>query len=194
MAGKSKRRKIDWEKIEGQYRAGQLSVAEISRGHGLTPGAVHNRAKRYGWSRDLTKQVRERVRAKLVTDDVSGHKTDEIIESASTTGAAVIKTHRKDIAQLQALEQRLIAELGDPDNPPQKVHVTSFQGVVTLTQLQLTVSERSQSLQALANVQHKRIQLQRQAFNLDEESGPGNGIDDLLQTVYARSKPLVDED
>ena len=189
----AKRRKIDWEKIECDYRAGQLSASEIARQHKITPHAIYNRARRNGWQRDLTKQVRERVRAKLVTEDVTGRKADEIIETASDVGATVIKTHRKDIAKLQKMEQRILLELGDPDNPPQKVHVTSYQGDVTLTPLHLTVSERAQALQALANVQHKRVQLQRQAFNLDEERSASSEIADFLNEVTKRNKGLVND-
>jgi len=183
--------KTDWEKIEGQYRAGQLSVNEIAREHGITPGAIHNRAKRYAWSRDLTKQVRERVRAKLVTEDVTGHNVDTIIEEASEVGATVVRLQRQDIARMQIMEQRILAELGDINNPPTKVHISAFQGEVTQTVLHLTVTERAQALQALANVQHKRIQLERQAYNLDEGAHTDDPFAEFIKSIQANRVDLV---
>ena len=50
MAGKlnEPRPAIDWEKIEREYRAGQLSVVEIGRQHGISHTAINKRAKRDG--------------------------------------------------------------------------------------------------------------------------------------------------
>ncbi|MDA3904148.1 MAG: hypothetical protein PF441_11955 [Desulfuromusa sp.] len=184
------RKKIDWESIQDQYRAGQLSISEIARQHTITPGAIHNKAKRYGWSRDLTDKVRERVKAKLVTEDVTGHNADAIIESASDIGVAVIRTQRKDIAKLQSLEQSLLSELGDEENKPTKVHVSNYQGEVKLTPLLITVTDRASALQSLANVQHKRIQLQRQAFNLDDNKGGDNPLEDFFNEIQRRNQGL----
>lgn len=42
---------IDWERIEGDYRAGILSLREIAEAGGCTEGAIRKRAKRDGWDR-----------------------------------------------------------------------------------------------------------------------------------------------
>ena len=39
----------DWEAIEREYRAGQLSVREIARQHDVSAPAIVKRAKRLGW-------------------------------------------------------------------------------------------------------------------------------------------------
>ena len=56
----------DWDAIEREYRAGQLSIKELARQHKLSDTAIHKRAKAKGWTRDLSSAVRTRVRESLV--------------------------------------------------------------------------------------------------------------------------------
>jgi len=42
---------IDWEAVERDYRAGTLSLRELSRKHGCSHSAIANRAGREGWTR-----------------------------------------------------------------------------------------------------------------------------------------------
>jgi hypothetical protein len=55
-----------------EYRAGQLSIREIGRQHGLSDTAIRNRAKAKGWTRDLSGAVRSRVREELVRGGFAG--------------------------------------------------------------------------------------------------------------------------
>ena len=50
-------KKTDWEAIESAYRAGSLSVRALLI---LTAQAstIRSRAKKHGWQRDLTEQVK----------------------------------------------------------------------------------------------------------------------------------------
>lgn len=165
------KRVVDWEAIEREYRAGQLSVNAIAKAHGITEGAIRKRVNTHGWGkRDLANEVREKVREKLVRREVrkDDANTEEIIDAASERGALVIETHRRDINKLRELEQALMAELGDPDKPPTKLYLAQYQGQVIQKEVGIAVTERASALHALAAVQHKRIQLERQAFNLDE--------------------------
>ena len=164
------KRIVDWEAIEREYRAGVLSICAIAKAHGISDAAIHKKAKLRGWCRDLAEQVRAKVREKLVRAEVrkSNASPEEIIDAASERGAVVIETHRKDINKLREIEQQLLAELGDPDNPPTKLYLAQYQGQVVQQIVGIAVTERASALQALSSVQHKRIQLERQAFNLDE--------------------------
>ncbi len=163
----AKRKQIDWEAIEREYRAGQKSLREIGRGFDCTEGAIRKKAKACGWERDLADRVRKRVREKLVRKKVriSNISDEEIIETNADEGVQLVFSHRKDIAALQELEEQLIAELKDN---PTKLYITQYQGEIVQKTVGLTASERSAAANNLANVQHKRIQLERQAFNLDE--------------------------
>ena len=88
MSGKT----TDWEAIERAYRAGQLSVRALAEKFGVSHPAVSKRAKKEGWQRDLTEQVRAAVKRKVTKavttkDNHSDVVTDaEIIEEAAEAG------------------------------------------------------------------------------------------------------------
>lgn len=161
------RKKIDWEAIEREYRAGIKSVCEIASEYNCTEGAIRYRAKTRGWQRELASKIRKRIREKLLRNNLrkDNVKDEEIVEASSDEGVQLVFSHRKDIAALRELETNLIEEL---KNNPTKLYITQYQGKIVQKELSLTASERAAAANNLANVQHKRIQLQRQAFSLDE--------------------------
>ena len=57
----SKKKPIDWERIELDYRAGLLSLREIATKSDVSEGAIRKRAKRDSWLRDLSEKVKLRV-------------------------------------------------------------------------------------------------------------------------------------
>lgn len=193
MAGK--RKQIDWEAIEREFRAGQLSLREIGREYGVSAPAITKKAKKEGWSRDLSNQVRKAVNAKLVNTEVNRGNASvneaEVIEAAAERGAEVIRLHRADIANLRNLEAQLLEELADN---PTKLYITQYQGQIIQSEVGIAVTERASALQALAGVQHKRIQLERQAFNLDEKQGPVSDLNSVLDEVASRNASLVKDD
>lgn len=156
-----KKKAPDWEAIEREYRAGQLSNAEIARAHGITPSAITMKAKRCEWVKDLSTQVREKVRADLVKDGVNSVNAREAIETAAARGVEVVRSHRRDIAKVRqrteaigAQVDRLIERTGSmqPDDP-------AFH-----TLIDTAARANSQLAQALARV----VPLERQAFSLDD--------------------------
>lgn len=163
------KKRYDWEPIEKEYAAGQLSEGDLSRKHGPSRTAISKHMKKagiiYG---SLASNVRLKIAAKLVADEVAGQvASEEAIEAAATTGATVIKSHRNDIRQLQVAEEKLLAELFDN---PTKLYITQHQGEIIEKEVDLTVTERLTGLSNLANVRAKRIVLERQAFALDDPS------------------------
>jgi predicted DNA-binding protein YlxM (UPF0122 family) len=172
-----RRKIIDWEGIEQDYRAGQFSLHEIAKKHEITHQAISIRAKRKGWKRDLSRQVKKRLAEKLVTDVVGRPATEEeITEAAAQRAVELIKLHRKDIANLQEQEQKILAELGDN---PTKLWVGQYQGQVIEHVVGIAVTERASALQALASVQHKRIALERQAYGIDDDGRRPDHIEEL---------------
>ena len=154
------KRKLDWEAIEREYRAGQISVREIAKGHGISDTAIRKAAKAEGWERALAEQVRKAVREKLVRIDSSRDlraNDREVLEGAAARGMEVVQSHRRDIRQLSdiadTLADRLRATLsGDP-----------------VEGLCLGKTESAGDLlEKLTRVRARLIPLERQAFNLDE--------------------------
>jgi len=187
-----KRKKYDWATIESEYRTGTYSDAELARRHGCSRAAIQKWVKKEGWTRDLSVAVSKSFRAKLIQADaeaagrVAGGVAERVaekvasgsldttatdeesIDRAAETRFQVVASHRRDIAELRKLEIELISELR---NNPTKLYITQYQGKIIQAELGLTVAERAQAANNLANVQHKRIALERQAFNLDAQLG-----------------------
>ncbi len=182
----AQREKIDWEKGDKLIRLGQLSAAEIGRQLGCPTSTVTRRIKSKGIVRDKTDEVRTRTRAALITKkDATQPATqravadvdDNDIASAVELNVSLILSHRADIKRLANVEQRLLKELGDDIKPPNKLYLAQYQGNVIQKEVNLTVTERASTLSSLANVLQRRIQLERQAFGIDDdENKPGTGL------------------
>lgn len=183
---KRKRREFDWELIHREWRTNQFSDAELSRRHGCSRAAIQKRRDKEGWVRDLSEDVRILSNAKLISEDakVAGEvagcnadgKVKSEVELAAETRVSVVRSHRKDISTLMALEQQLLMELADN---PQKAYVCNHKGVILSQNFDLAVTDKSAALNNLANVQHKRIQLERQAFNIQDD----DALDDKVEKV-----------
>jgi len=157
----------DWEKIEGEYRLGQLSIREIARNYGVTDTAIRKRAKERGWLRELAEKVRVAVREKLVRSDglqqgSQGQRVrdPELVDGAADRGFHVVTSHRGDLTQLHGLKRVLADRLsiilqgGTPDG--------------------VCLGERESAgdlLEKLSRVTARLIPLERQAYNLDSEAG-----------------------
>lgn len=111
MPAPAPKRQVDWERIEAEYRAGQLSIAEIGRQAGVSHVAILKRAKKYGWTRNLAAKVKAEVTARLVTDGVTATTSREAVELAAERGVEVVRQHRQDIGRGRRLTNSLLQEL-----------------------------------------------------------------------------------
>jgi len=55
------KKKIDWDRIEVDYRAGIKTLRDIAAEHSISHGAITKRCKRDGWVRDLTAKIQAKV-------------------------------------------------------------------------------------------------------------------------------------
>lgn len=147
--------KIDWEAIEREYRAGQLSIREIAKRNEITDGAIRRKAKVGEWQRDLSDQVREAVRSKLVRADVrtSTASVKDIVAEAAARGVDIVLRHRKDISRLNALKEKIATKAE-----------TILDTVTTLEDL----NDASQAVESLGRTVGRLIPLERQAFGMDK--------------------------
>ena len=138
-------RNIDWERIEREFRAGQLSIAEIARDHGISRAAIHQRARKDGWKRNLAPQVREEIALRLVTPEITPVNAREAIDTAAARGVEVVRQHRALLSDTLGLIRGLLA---DQRSDERKIEAA-------------VARDLSTALKSL-------IPLERQAFNLDE--------------------------
>lgn len=154
---------VDWEAVEREYRAGQLSLREIGRLFKVTDTAIRKRAKAENWQRDLTDKVREAVRNKLVRDGSQSQRAndEEIVEAAADRSHNVVLSHRTDISQLRALSTILATRLSQ--------HLDGISGEGPGIGDKESATDM---LEKLTRIRARLIPLERQAFNIDNGSDP----------------------
>lgn len=112
---------IDWEVVHLDYRANVLSIRQIAARHGITDGAIRKRAKRDGWVRDLSSEIREvaegmvreseaRAVSPVRTDVRTIPERDTILANASAIVEQKLRT-RRQLGQSQEVFESLIGEL-----------------------------------------------------------------------------------
>lgn len=181
----------DWEGIEREYRANQLSVSEIGRQFGVSHTAINKRAAKEGWARDLTERVRKEVSARLVSDGVSTEGIRETVKEAAERVVVLVREHRADIRVNREAATKLLRELHEAiDNRADIEEAIEEEtaepvGEETKTAEQARLKRRARMLAAVALPSHAQvasqlattlktlIPLERQAFNLQDGSGEG---------------------
>ena len=194
----------DWEKIEADYRAGILSLREIAEAHpGTNHVAIARKAKREGWSRDLSAKIRAKADAlvteRTVTADVTAERRvseREIIDANAQAIVSVRLAHRKDIQRSRSITMRLLEELElqsgrenaelleqlgelmrrEDDRGQDKLN-DLYQKIISLPGRAKTMKDLGESLRVL-------VTLERQAFGLDDkDQKPQDSLTTLLQTI-----------
>jgi len=166
----------DWEAIEREFRAGQLSTREIGRQHDISHAAINKRAKAEGWVKDLAAKVRREVSNRLVSTQVSNGNAREAVETAAARGVELVRQHQSSLGRANRIAETLMAELergcdrldeiedaiaeetADDANANRR---NAMLKAVSLPARAGTLRELSQALKNL-------IPLERQAFNLDD--------------------------
>ena len=165
----------DWEAIERAYRAGSLSVRAIGESQGVNHATILKRAKKEGWARDLTEQVRIATKQKVTTSVTSTSNqaplvTDaEIIDEASSQAASVVLAHRTVLANWRAIADKLSVALAEIDVDEDNL------------------GDFSRALNAGVDAQLKVIKGERQAYGLDSEEG-NKTVDEIAAMMDELSK------
>lgn len=206
MAGKKKRKKIDWEAIEREIRAGQLSIREIARLYGCGESSIRKHKKKYNITPDLSKRVAEKVRTELVRSEVRTNdpKTDQaIVDSAAARGVEVIKSHRAKIFYGEAVVEKLFAQLHEVvDNRDEIEGQIEEETKEDVDPKRRAMMLRAVSIQANASTAvslsaalKNLVVLGRQAFNIDEGDRlrPDGGLKEVLDSLDGKTWGLPSE-
>jgi len=183
-----KRRRIDWEAVERDYRTGKFTLRELEAKHRAGYAKISARAKREGWTKDLADVVRQATKAALIAEVATARATEGQNEATSVVLAAaelnkqVILQHRAELRTARALAMDLLAEVqsqrllaadkellaqllaGEAEDIKQ---VADAQRVVHKA---LATGSRVSSSKALAETLTKLHLGERTAFSLDEAS------------------------
>lgn len=151
---------VDWEKVEGDYRAGVKTNYAIADEHGISEALVRKNAKKYGWTRDLTDKIKAAMRAAISLPggrDLAPLPEAEIVEIAAGLQVKIIHRHQDQLSRLSRAADTLTRQLEPLLNDPM------------LLVPNLAIVEK------LTTVTASLIKLERQAFNIDAEGGTDEG-------------------
>lgn len=189
-----KRRKIDWEAIERDWRTGKFTLRELEAKWDVDNATISRRMRAdkavdpTRWQKDLSKVVRQATNAKLMADMVSSEVSkgqqdvSNVIQVAAEINTSVILRHREDIKATRSLAMAMLNELGTATHSPEQLAALfeAVQSDMSETELMtargafnalMKLSSRVASIQKLADTLTKVQTLERKAFGLDEEGG-----------------------
>ena len=170
---------VDWEAVEREFRAGQLSTREIGRQHGVSHVAINKRAKADGWTRNLAQRVREEVTNRLVTSEVtSGDPVTErqAIGLAAQRGVVIVREHRTTIGKARSIVELLMDELegatigiDEIEEAIAEETASDLNGQRRARMLKaVNLSTRAGVITNLAAALKTLVGLERQVFSLDD--------------------------
>jgi len=193
----TERKSVDWEAIEREYRAGQLTVVEIGRQHGLSHTAINKRAKRDGWTRNLADKVREEVSARLVSESTEPERA--AIEPAVARGVQVVREHRASIGRGQRLVSALFGELEEASENRDEIEAAIGEeteddenGKRRAMMLRaVALPSRAGVIVNLSSALRTLVALERQAFNLGDGPEGNDRAPDVPVTDDRRKAALA---
>jgi hypothetical protein len=190
--GAPKRKQIDWEAVERDYRAGMLSIREVAKMHGISDRAIRKKADSLGWERDLSEKVAEKVRNELVRTEsalADQKQTEkEIVESAATNIVSVVLGHRKRYGRIRDISDTLMQQLEEAianrDEIEEDIEAETAKdkdGKRRNRMLRaVSLSGHISDLVNLANVERTLTEMERKSFGMDDRSK----IPDAVPTVF----------
>lgn len=197
--------KTDWEAVERDYRCTNMTLRELGTKHNCLHTSIANKAKREGWSRDLTGAIHQATQTALIEASIAGsvNKHEQGVTSTVLATAemnkGVILGHRKDITQVRDLTMGLASELSTVSLKQDDME--ALFGLLTSEmseqQMQsarkafndlMRLPNRIQGAKALAEAITKLQALERTAFSLDitpEEDAKGNPVSTMTDAERA---------
>jgi len=111
---KEKRKPVDWEAVETQYRAGIRSLKDIGAEFNVSAPAIVQRAKKNDWARDLSAKIKQaaenKVNAKLVNAEVNAARVindRQIVDANATMLADKVINQREDVRRARSVVNKL---------------------------------------------------------------------------------------
>ena len=171
-----------WDQIQAEWLAGQLSLSDISRNYGPSRTTIRAKAKRFKWPPrgSLVDEVRKEIESQLLDDKGAPAGTppiqaDEIIDSASKRGVAVVRKHRKLLSELLSAVDVVFADLKRIEVIRQDVlGKKRLKGRIQM--IAALSKSRIDTLKVASQVLCQAIPLERKAYSLDTDRGEAINI------------------
>ena len=195
-------KKVDWERIELDYRAGVLSIREIGAARGVSHAAINKRAKKEGWERDLKARIQAKADALVSKREVSKMVTAEkveterqLVDANAQVIADIRMAHRTDIKRARTLALSLLEEMEH-----QTVNLELYEELGELLRREddrghdkmndlyqkvISSSGRIGSMKQLADTLKVLVTMEREAYSI-------SGEPEVIEVKGAQGKSLDD--
>ncbi|MEY2854643.1 MAG: hypothetical protein RL030_1775 [Pseudomonadota bacterium] len=193
------KRKVDYERIEPDWRAGIKSPAQLATeyteatGEPVSRVAIIKHFEKLGVPRDLAAKIKAKaeslVAASMVTGKVAAEtkvRDAEIVEAGGLAAATVQLSHRADIRRARLLTMSLLAELeAQTGNVPGLVELGEIlrspndSGSDRLNDIYravIALPERTKTMKALAESLKHLVGMEREAYGLDSKAPDGTPV------------------
>jgi hypothetical protein len=201
-------KRIDWEAIEPDWRAGVKTKKQMSVEYSVSRAAMDKHFSNIGVERDLTAQIKAKADAIVTRSQVTREVTplskvtvQEIIEVNAKIQSDIILAHRTDIPKKRELVAKLFAEVEAlTDGGDIVEQMTLALGGGDMEQLAdaarkvVSLPSRVKCAVDLMNGYKTVVGMERQAFGVDKElHNDKDPLAQILDAVAARRNPLVEE-
>lgn len=120
----AEKKPVDWERIELDYRAGILTLRELSEKSGVSHVSIHKRAKRDGWTRDLAAKIQakaeelvNRAEANRLGNKEAAVNERQVIDAGAEAILTIKMGHRTRARKHTEIVDSLLSELESSDEP-----------------------------------------------------------------------------
>ena len=206
MARRSKENAIDWEAVERDFRIGALTNKELAAKHGVADSNIRARAKKYGWTKDLTETVRVATKAAVIADaqaraseigaEIGAKQAGETVgavEAQVGENLRAIKSHLAWADRMKRLAHKAMDEIEatlaarhliaaevealSADSPMRAGFVEKMLGTKGVVE----------ALDKTGALMTKVVSVERESLGLNEDSkGDGGTWEDLLLEAHKR--------
>ena len=181
---KPARKRADWDAVRRDFSTGRYTLRELQTKHGADHGLISRKARKEGWTQDLSIVIRKATNARLA-ESLVDEKVTESHQKVTTTIAAAVG---ENVAIIMGHRARL-TDLALAVNIAKEV-------VLTLGSEVSGIREAGLFTQAICNLVTSTkvlLEQERKAYNLDNESERGNPQDAfaaLLDDIASRGSRL----
>ena len=201
------KKETDWEAVEGAYRAGLLSLREMSQEYGVSHVAIKKRADKEGWTRDLTAKIKAKAEALVNSREVNGGVNSkplvnetEIVNANAEVIANIRLSHRKDISRSRNVVMKLLGELEistdnidlfeelgeimrSPDDKGQDKRNDIYNKVISMSGRTKTMKDLADSLKTLVALERQAYGLDTEVKSQDDDPGKEANINDVARRL-----------
>jgi hypothetical protein len=215
------RKAIDWEAVEIQYRAGVRSLHDIGAEFGVSGAGILKRARKDGWTRDLSAKIKAKADAKvsasLVNDaaEVNGEVNGEVNAQTKLAEATVIEVeaevqarirlaHRKDISRNRSLAMRMLGELEEVTGNRELyaqlgelLQAPDDKGNDKRYEIYRKVIDmpsRIDSVRKLADTLRVLVSLEREAYGIQTEASDDIGVGSAIKAIQEANARIAARD